>query len=237
VPAAGAHETLVRLAVDNEPAESQPYAERHHEDKAGLEKPLATQRKDTSPASVAPESNVVTIGETELRGVPEQRAAPAKTADSSTQPHTSDSAVAVPSSTEIVQEVLAWMANSDGATERVNPTVSGAPSSPALPVQVVAVGSSTQRQFDDSSTSPTPGVSPSERSPEPETGHVLPASPPPSTGTEPWSVHIDTIHLTIEEPPAKPEPRSVEPRAVPAAQPSQSRFSPSRLRRHYVRTF
>lgn len=238
VPAVAAHETLVRLHADSGSEEPQSYFERRREDEVGLETPLAAQPSGTLATSVGPESSAVSIGETEPRSSSEQQAPLVKTAYSPTQPSTNDSAVAVPTSSEIVQEVLAWMADSRGAAVRPNPAGSGASasdiSSPALSAQVVAVNPSTQPRSGDNIASPIPDRSLSGRPPVPE---PIRLAAPPAEDEPSWSVHIDTIHLTIEDPTAKPGPQPVERSVIPPAAPPQPRFRPSRLRRHYLRTF
>jgi hypothetical protein len=59
----------------------------------------------------------------------------------------------------------------------------------------------------------------------------------PPSNPEPWSVQIDSIHLTIEEPAVKSVPPPVAPRVAPTAVARSSQFTPSQLRRHYLRPF
>jgi hypothetical protein len=158
--------------------------------------------------------------------------------------HPSVSAVReeIPGSTqsaqEIVHEVMAWVMDTKSPATDVESTNQAARIGPVVGNTSARAASDSQRESRKRSSS---GADESGRVDRVESSafHSAEAhsSARPTSWPEPWSVQIDSIHLTIEEPASKSVPPPVVPRVAPPAAASSAQFTPSQLRRHYLRPF
>jgi hypothetical protein len=231
------HDKLVVRPPSNvEPHAIQPTSEGYRGSEKSSETRVLGRAAAVPTVNLLPTTPFISIGETEPRSTSEQEAPPPNTAPLPTEPFASDDSPILGSvSAEIVHEVMTWVADSGGTSRPAHIASDASP--PAIPIQTAALPRSVWPQLgDNSSASPTTDDFVPGQAPDPEIVSLAAAHPSTlrSRRDEPWSVHIDTIQLTIEEPAAKPSPPPVAPRA---ASPARPQISPSRLRRHYLRTF
>ena len=170
-----------------------------------------------------------------------------------THPSVSPAKEEIPSSTptaqEIVHEVVAWMTEPLSLARRIAPTNQAAPSDSV--VEMIPAGDAQhwpeavpsawsvddlpEGKFERDGVGVRFPADVLERNaPHSAEGH---SHARPNSRAEPWSVQIDSIQLTIEEPAVKPAPPPITPRVAPTASASSSQFTPSQLRRHYLRPF
>jgi hypothetical protein len=229
-PVVSVSEIAVRLPADSDSASAALSSQQHREDEEPV---LPIQARNA-----APESHRASPVETEPRRAPKSAAPPPVDGDSPAQPLTTGRAPKASTASEIVQKVLSWMADSSGAIEPSTspPAQAKLASAPRQPMAVAAVLQSTPPDRSEELVSPAPAHLP-QADFEKATPTVLSgATLATESEAEPWDVHIGAIHLTIEAPAENPSSRRVEPRLPPAPAPSEPRFNPSRLPRHYLRS-
>jgi len=244
IPAVHAHELQNITAASFSPARTGE-APTEHGKKYGavlpkLESPRVAQSVDAPGPPAAGAIPFVSIGQTEQSAAPnEQMPGDEPYSFVTDSPAGEEISFSTPGAQEIVHEVVAWVTDTRSPATEVEPTEQVARTSPMVvttpardaPASQIESGRRSLFRADDSGK-----VDPSERA-------VLPfaearSSAPPVSQPEPWSVQIDSIHLTIEAPAAKPALPPVEPRVIPPAATALSPvFTPSRLRRHYLRPF
>ena len=219
------------------PAEHESYAEAKPRPESSREVP-PIQPPGRSAAGAIP---FVSIGQPDPLSTPNERPS-AKTVhplgdESSTRVEASSSAA---EAQEIVREVVAWVTDtpSPAAAAHVEPTKRAARTGAILERDPSRDSyRSHDQRARDASTSAVDSLSsdfPDRRLLPSAEAHLSATS---ASKMEPWSVQIDSIHLTIEEPAAKPVAAPVVPRVTPDAVSAPPGFTPSQLRRHYLRPF
>lgn len=199
-------------------------------------RPTQPIRADEPAAAAIP---FVSIGSAKPSGSPNEQMPAAKPLPLTNEsPASEEIAPPTPGAQEIIHEVVAWVTDTRRPVTEVEST--GPVARPSLLAKAIPARATTESQEDNRKRSPSPADESGEVDrPERSAFHSVEtrSSAPPTARAEPWSVQIDSIHLSIEEPPAKSAVPPVVPRAAPPAASSSSPFTPSQLRRHYLRPF
>ena len=236
------HETMAP-AVQDEPEDDGALS-------ADRKPPPHPAEPSAPPAFVAEDAiPFVSISPTTLRTEEEQQKPTGATDASAAESPAGDEITRpAPDAREIVREVVAWVRDTrtpatDFESPKLRTPATRTPTTKSIGSSIIEADSS-RRDPDTAKASRRRAFSSAADSQRPDSAErdLLPpaeadVSGPIAPRTEPWSVRIDSIHLTIEEPPAKPAPAPVAPRLAPTAASAPAPFNPSRLRRHYLRTF
>lgn len=181
----------------------------------------------------------VSIGQTDPPPLPNEQMPATKTIPSTNEsPGSEEIFGSAPGAQEIIHEVVAWVTDTQRPATQVESTNPVARKSLVAGATPARVASDSQEDSRQRSPSPADELRELDR-PDRSAFHSAEArsSARPTARAEPWSVQIDSIHLTIEEPAVKPAAPPVVPRVAPPAASLSSQFTPSQLRRYYLRPF